>query len=164
MLHVLNGDALAARFGDAGPTGERLVWREALMSGPPPQSCAEESLSARARWLATEYERPVEATLAELQALCEGLDRALAHEDEIALWFEHDLFCQVNQLEALCQAAALPRPKRARLTRVFLEAGDGPWTFAAHEGEALAERFEQRADFGEDASSQCVEWNERMVN
>ena len=89
MLHLLNGDATASVFPPSLP-GERAVWRDILVEGPPVDDGA-----ARARWLAPrlgiaveDYER----TWRDGQAL---LARAAAC-DEIVLWFEQDLFCAVN--------------------------------------------------------------------
>jgi hypothetical protein len=96
VLHVLNGDATAAVFADAGIPGERLVWRDILVEGPvAPGDGTPESLAARAAWLYERLgiDRAGYTRTAREQAA--GLAAAREH-DEVVLWFEQDLFCAVT--------------------------------------------------------------------
>jgi Domain of unknown function (DUF1835) len=95
VLHVLNGDATATVFAEAGVAGERLVWRDILVEGPVPAVPGTPAMAARAAYLterlgidADEYVRGVEAQTARLT-------EARGH-DEVVLWFEQDLFCAVT--------------------------------------------------------------------
>jgi hypothetical protein len=95
VLHILNGDATATVFADAGVAGERLVWRDILVEGPLPAVSGTPSMATRAAFLAerlgidaAEYTRTVAGQTASLNA-------ARGH-DEIVLWFEQDLFCAVT--------------------------------------------------------------------
>jgi hypothetical protein len=88
--HVLNGDALAEKFPVAG---EVVVCREALINGPV-HSRGEQFWKDRARYLAGAFTAEEITYFADVKTEFEKLPVLKA--DEINLWFEHDLFCQVN--------------------------------------------------------------------
>lgn len=101
MLHIHNGDSSAATARSAQIPGEHLAWREALVCGPAPEGLPlEEFIEVRAAHLAEAYKLPVEKCAAELSAMHDALARFADHE-EIVLWFEHDLFCQVHLIYLL---------------------------------------------------------------
>jgi hypothetical protein len=115
VLHVLNGDATATVFADAGLPGERLVWRDIVVEGPVP-AAAHTPLPARTTYLAerlgidpAEYTRAIEEQTARLAS-------APSH-DEVVLWFEQDLFCAVT-LWSLLDWLARHAPS-ARLSLVY---------------------------------------------
>ena len=100
MLHILNGDGTAGPFTQAQiPADEIIVWREILFEGPLPEP-PDEFWPARQRYITQTYgEGP--ATYAErVTAEVKRLENYL-HHDEVVLWFEHDLLCQVNLLYLL---------------------------------------------------------------
>lgn len=97
-LHVLNGDATAYKFKASGIEEDFLVWREALSEGPVCPFQSEEAFwNLRAAFIHRSYgeNRAVyeKKVISEFARLKEA-----ARYDEITLWFEHDLFCQVNLL------------------------------------------------------------------
>lgn len=101
MLHVYNGDSTANTARAASIPGEHLSWREALVCGPAPEDLNEpEFIEVRARHLATAYNVPVEKCRAELRSMHETL-ASFSQHDEVVLWFEHDLFCQVQLIYLL---------------------------------------------------------------
>jgi hypothetical protein len=75
--------------------GETIVFREALVSGPLGGATWEEFWETRVRFLTQNYGATAQAvqekTVAELEKI-----RSLADGVELSLWFEDDLFCQVN--------------------------------------------------------------------
>src|SRR6266704_2887927 len=74
---------------------------QARMLGPSPAGLSQrEFIDTRARHLADSYSRPVEKCRAELQAMHEAL-ASFSEHDEVVLWFEHDLFCQVHLIYLL---------------------------------------------------------------
>ena len=98
MLHVTNGDYAADQIRATGIGGDVLPWRDVLHEGPVPAGLPLRELSAvRAAWLAGEGVAP--AGVAEEIA---ARDRALeeAH-DEVVLWFEHDLYDQLQLIQLL---------------------------------------------------------------
>ncbi len=96
VLHILNGDSTAESFKDTGFEGEVMVWREVLSEGP----VSEDLVSAqfwqnRSEWISEAFnETPDNYQQSVLNELAR-LDGAF---DEINLWFEYDLHCQVNML------------------------------------------------------------------
>ncbi len=96
MLHIHNGDSTAGTAKKTNIPGEHLAWREALVCGPAPGGLSEEEFrSVRARHLADAYGGGLEKCENDLRAQEETLSRFSDHE-EVVLWFEHDLFCQVQ--------------------------------------------------------------------
>jgi len=101
MLHIHNGDSTAGTARAAQIPGYHLAWREALVCGPAPAGLSESDfINTRARHLADAYSVPLEKCQAELRAMHEALASFGGH-DEIILWFEHDLFCQVQLIYLL---------------------------------------------------------------
>jgi hypothetical protein len=94
VLHVLNGDATAAVFADAGLPGERLVWRDIVVEGPV-AAAAHSPLAARPAYLAERLGIDPDEYARGLVTQTAALATAPAH-DEVVLWFEQDLFCAVT--------------------------------------------------------------------
>ncbi len=99
MLHVTNGESVCLQ--DTGLAGEKVAWLDVLHEGPAPAALTLEQFSAvRTRYLASMgwgSEEEVAARLAERNA---ALARYRAH-DEVVLWFEHDLFDQLQLIQIL---------------------------------------------------------------
>ncbi len=96
MLHILNGDAAAevVRHSDIG--GVTVPWRESLMTGPTPDGLPlAQWITIRAQHLSEAYEADLAHCRHDLQRQIELLHTFADHE-EVVLWFDRDLFCQVN--------------------------------------------------------------------
>jgi hypothetical protein len=101
MLHIHNGDSAAGTAKKSDIPGEHLAWREALVCGPAPGGLSQvEFRHIRAKHLADAYGANLEKTERELRAQEEALSRFSDHE-EVVLWFEHGLFCQVQLIYLL---------------------------------------------------------------
>lgn len=94
VFHLLNGDALKEQFPN-NIAGNKIVWRECLMDGPVGGKSIEEIISKRRRYFedvlnisATEYDEKTNSELDKIKNIPIGSD--------IHLWFEDDLFCQIN--------------------------------------------------------------------
>ncbi|MGC3945443.1 MAG: hypothetical protein QM762_13170 [Chryseolinea sp.] len=90
-IHVLNGDSLAYSFPDSQIEGEKVVVREALIDGDLSGDDQQQFWRARARYLEVteaEYQYKV---VSEFEKIMKASDNS-----EFNLWFEYDLFCQVN--------------------------------------------------------------------
>ncbi len=97
MLHIHNGDATANTARQTSLPGEHFAWRESLITGPTPADMPPgEWRTMRARHLSNNYDVDVQQCVAELVAQDEKLAAAISSQEEIVLWFEHDLFCQVH--------------------------------------------------------------------
>ena len=98
MLHIYDGDSSAGTARSANLPGQHLAWREALICGPTPNTLSEaEFLEVRARHLSSAYGADLNHVRGELRAQHDALTSFRDHE-EVVLWFEHDLFCQVHLL------------------------------------------------------------------
>jgi hypothetical protein len=96
MLHIHNGDSSAGTLRESNIEGEHLAFREALIEGAAPQGLSnEEWLLVRAKFLADDYAADFQECHDELLKQQEALLKATNHE-EVVLWFEHDLFCQIH--------------------------------------------------------------------
>jgi hypothetical protein len=101
MLHIYNGDSTADTAKKTNIAGEHIVWREALVCGPTPGHLPEsEFIEVRANHLAEAYVVPIEKCESDLHEQHEALAEFSEHE-EVVLWFEHDLFCQINLIYLL---------------------------------------------------------------
>ncbi|REG91414.1 DUF1835 domain-containing protein [Algoriphagus antarcticus] len=95
MLHVLNGDSLASSFPASIP-GEIAVIRECLVDGPVEAHSIEELWVIRDKYLSNSYpEASEESYFTKVVPDFEKIMTA-SSETKVYLWFEHDLFCQVN--------------------------------------------------------------------
>jgi hypothetical protein len=101
MLHIHNGESSAGTLRQSAIQGEQFAFRDALIAGPTPAGVAgEQWRSLRATHLSDSY--GVDRKECELDLL--GQEEKLssyAGHDEVVLWFEHDLFCQVNLIYLL---------------------------------------------------------------
>ena len=101
MLHIHNGDSSAGSAKKADISGQHLAWREALVCGPAPGGLSEDEFRRiRAEHLAGAYGVDLAECEKELRAQEGAMSRFLDHE-EVVLWFEHDLFCQVQLIYLL---------------------------------------------------------------
>jgi len=100
-LHILNGDSTYAIFKKSAVSGDVIVWREMLCEGKIVKDVGSDQFW-KERYSYFENELGIEKldyfdkTIKELIQL-----EDVSNYNEIVLWFEYDLFCQVNLL-ALC--------------------------------------------------------------
>lgn len=113
MLHVTNGDAAAEGIRSTGIDGETLVWRDVLHEGPVPAGADEAELrEIRAGFLARCGWAERDAALADLVQRDGRIAAALAAREEIVLWFEADLFDQLQLVQVLDRLARARRAPR----------------------------------------------------
>lgn len=93
-VHVLNGDALREQF-PTGLPGEVLVARECLIEGELLADDLAQFFAGRAAYLGQVYGSSQEEYREKVQSQFEALSQ-LPSGSVINLWFEEDLFCQVN--------------------------------------------------------------------
>lgn len=120
MLHVTNGDAAIASLTAAKLPGTFLSWADVLHEGPVPTGLDEPTLRAtRARFIADRGWGAYDEVLRALIARDAALDRAL-HGDEVVLWFEHDLFDQLQLCQVLDRLATCRPGGMAAVTIVLI--------------------------------------------
>jgi hypothetical protein len=115
LLHLTNGDHALAMLRHAGMRGDFLPWRDVLHEGPVRAGLTLEQLSReRAAFIADAGWRKYSEVLADFSSRDQRVARA-SGEDEVVLWFEHDLYDQLQLVQVLdLLADRLPR----RLTLV----------------------------------------------
>ncbi len=101
LLHITNGDSFTQRLGSLKLKGDVITWREMLCEGQTLTNVGSESFwKARFEFLHKNYKVTkssfIEKTLKEYRSLCNH-----KQQDQIVLWFEYDLFCQVNMLAVI---------------------------------------------------------------
>ncbi len=107
ILHVANGHGTTGLIERSGVPGRTEIWADPLNEGPVPGNVSDdELLMIRARFLASQYDAADVA--ADLRRWREAVDHDNGY-DELVLWFEHDLFDQLN----LDPAADAPRRSAA---------------------------------------------------
>jgi hypothetical protein len=122
-LHVTNGDSTAAGL-QGRVTGQVLPWRDVLHEGPVPALPAAALARVRARFLAQAAGVPAEATYRDLRARDAQLSAA---RGEVVLWFEADLYDQLQLIQVLDR---LGRAEGVELTLVSV----GEYPGVAHFG------------------------------
>jgi hypothetical protein len=100
-LHVTNGDSVMYLFKKAGILGTHVAWRDVLYEGPVPAGLnLEETSAVRARYLTIRgHGNPIKINH-DFEARDAELRRA-GEFREVVLWFEHDLYDQLQILQAL---------------------------------------------------------------
>jgi hypothetical protein len=96
ILHILNGDSTAYSFKDTGLDGDILVWREVLSQGPLLEDISSAAFwEARSEWIRKKFNETPEQYD---EKVIKPLEKLSNIYDEITLWFEFDLHCQINML------------------------------------------------------------------
>jgi hypothetical protein len=102
MLHITNGDSAVFGIEGTGVRGDVLPWRDALHEGPVPAGVDEAELRAvRARFLAECGWGDADTIEAGMRDRDERLRAALARDEVVVLWFEHDLYDQLQLIQVL---------------------------------------------------------------
>ena len=101
QLHITNGDSFTQRLKKLNLKGDIITWREMLCEGKTETNVGSESFwKTRFDFLHKHYNVSkswfVEKTLKEYRSLCNH-----KQQDQIILWFEYDLFCQINMLAVI---------------------------------------------------------------
>ncbi len=101
MLQITNGDSAGGTIAATKIGGEVLPWRDVLHEGPVPSGLSLEQLRGiRAAFIADQGWGKYERVLSELVHRDEVVLSA-SDQDEINLWFEHDLYDQLQLLQVL---------------------------------------------------------------
>ena len=100
FLHVANGTATTHLIAEAGIPGGLSIWADPLYEGPVPADVDDDGLLAvRARHLSGGSDDPVDE-LNDLRMWRAAIANHATY-DELILWYEHDLFDQLNLIQLL---------------------------------------------------------------
>lgn len=109
LLHVANGHATTRLIELSGVAGRAMVWCDPLYDGPVPGNVSEEELvRVRAEFLAGSDD-DIDDVFADLRHWRTAIEQQ--QYDELVLWYEHDLFDQLNLIQILTHLG------RARIAR-----------------------------------------------
>lgn len=107
VYHILNGDSLAYSFPDSKIKGDIIVAREGLIEGDLSGNDLQELWRSRANYMGltdAEYHHNV---VREFEKIINSPDNT-----EFNLWFEYDVFCQVNMWFTIFIINSLPIKKK----------------------------------------------------
>ena len=145
VIHVLPGDAQVEEFRNTGIEGEVVVCREAFVDGDVRARDLQELWKVRENFLSRAYPETQtsyhDTVVAEFETLLH-----LPAASEVNLWFEYELFCQVNMWFCIW----LLRDSPAKLFRVapIAQRKDDVWSgFGTLTAEDLKECYEERLKF-----------------
>lgn len=97
MLHITNGESVQIR--DTGLPGRIVYWNDLLHEGPVPWGLSLRELSRiRESFIAGFFGMP--ASEVSFRERDDALDHSADHE-EVVLWFEHDLYDQLQLIQIL---------------------------------------------------------------
>ena len=101
ILHITNGDTTTNYLKKLKFSGEFITWREMLCEGKTTADVGSETFwKTRFDFFKSSYkvnkQKFIDYTVKEYRSLCNKKDAK-----EIVLWFEHDLFCQINMLAVI---------------------------------------------------------------
>lgn len=107
VYNILNGDALAYSFPNAGIEGDIIVMREALIDGDLSGNNLQEFWQSRATYHGAAEEQYHSYVIKEFEKIIDATTNS-----EFNLWFEFDLFCQVNMWFTISIINSLPGKKK----------------------------------------------------
>ena len=119
FLHVANGTSTTRLIQAAGIPGRLSVWCDPLYEGPVPGGIDDRELvRVRARHLAGPESEPHTGDVPGLQGWRDVISDVGSY-DELVLWYEHDLFDQLNLIQLLSWIHSRgPAPARVSLIEI----------------------------------------------
>ncbi len=112
-FHVLPGDSLVETFSECKIEGEIIVCRECLIEGDVGGKTLAEFWQIRSEFIDENYGDAAEIYYQKVVGEFEKLQN-ITDKDEVYLWFEYELFCQVNMWFCL----SLLKHSKAKVYRV----------------------------------------------
>lgn len=91
IYNILNGDSLAYSFPDTKIEGDIIVVREGLIDGDLSGNDLQDFWHSRAKYMGITEAEYHDKVVSEFEKIMNAPDNS-----ELNLWFEYDLFCQVN--------------------------------------------------------------------
>ncbi len=115
-LHITNGDSAAGGIRAVDGTGDILPWRDILHDGPVPSGLSLAELSrVRAKFLSSEG-FGVSAQIQREFAERDDTIRRFSDFEEVVLWFEWDLYDQLQLIQVLDFLSSSTRESLAETT------------------------------------------------
>src|ERR1700716_728709 len=137
LLHITNGESAGNTLRQTALGGAVLPWQDTLHEGPVPAAPRRELLRTRARFLAECGWGRQGALLSSFERRDRQLLEAFRDDLQVVLWFEHDLYDQLQLLDVL----ALAHTKQAAPDLIIVGSFPGRPSFAGL-GELTARELE----------------------
>ncbi|HJW27794.1 MAG TPA: DUF1835 domain-containing protein, partial [Saprospiraceae bacterium] len=145
-FHILNGDSLAYSFRETGINQDFMICQECLVVGEVKANTLKEFWAVRSEFISSTYhvskQQYYDKTVHDFEKL-----NALPADTEVCLWFEHDLFCQVNMWFILSFLSNHPSLKISRVIPVIVKADDLWKGFAISDASQLEQAYVERIHF-----------------
>ena len=152
LLHITNGESAGNTLRQTALGGAVLPWQDVLHEGPVPALPRQKLLQTRARFLADCGWGRQQALLSSLRRRDRQLLEALRENVQVVLWFEHDLYDQLQLLDVL----ALAHTEQAEPELIVIGSFPGKPSFAGL-GELTAGELETLWPSRRRAASAVVE-------
>ncbi len=124
MLHITNGDSAAELIKQPNTGGEVIAWRDVLHEGLVPAGLSLDEMSeVRAQFIAACGWGELENVRAEFNERAATIGGYGEH-DELVLWFEHDLYDQLQLIQILhwlYQTASMPELIETTLNLISID-------------------------------------------
>ena len=137
LLHITNGESAGNTLRQTALGGAVLPWLDVLHEGPVPALPRHELLRTRARFLADCGGGRQQALLSSFERRDRQLLEALRDDLQVVLWFEHDLYDELQLLDVL----ALAHIEEAAPEQIVVGSFPGKPSFAGL-GESTASELE----------------------
>ena len=151
LLHITNGDIFTEKLKSLQLKGDIITWREMLCEGKTLTSVGSETFwKTRFEFLNKNYQVSkswfIEKTLKEYRSLCNH-----KQQDEIVLWFDYDLFCQVNMIAVLSWLKTHRKYAHISLVCSGEEPGDSKMhSLSELDNEELLKQYENKIELTQD--------------
>ncbi|WP_221390842.1 DUF1835 domain-containing protein [Dyadobacter sp. NIV53] len=143
-FHILNGDALLEFFPESILSGEIIVARECLVDGSVTGTTLEEFWETRADFISAEYEEEKESYFFDVVSEFNRIS-LIPPGSEVNLWFEEDLFCQVNLWFCMSLLTNIADQLKINLVKPPLKDGQPDWGgFGGLDRNELAGAYQSR--------------------
>lgn len=151
ILHITNGDSTTDYLKSLQFEGEFITWREMLCEGKTSIDVGSESFwKTRFDFLKSSYKVTkktfIDFTLKEYRNLCQK-----SEQKEIVLWFEYDLFCQINMIAIISWIKRYRKGEKVTLVcSGDVEGSDRKLGLSELTPEQIQQHFESRAELSQD--------------
>lgn len=142
IFHILNGDCLLEQLKNTSIEGDFIVCRECLVDGEVKASRLNDFWEIRASHISKTYHASPDEYYRKSVKEFEKIIN-IPEKSEVCLWFEHDLFCQVNMWFCL---SLLSNRSDLKICRIFpiVENQDEIWKgFANIDSSSLERAYSQ---------------------
>ncbi len=112
ILHILNGDSAVTPFKESGINGEYVVWREVLSEGPINHAFGSDGFwEERESYMSNAFELGHNEYSSRVKEPFEEAINRISSFNEVCLWFEYDLFCQINMIGLIDYIGRIKSPE-----------------------------------------------------